>query len=503
MRAAKLLGSCLLLFFPLLSFAQIRNDYRIEFSGTVASGDVSPFWMQHHRWGMRALAADNAYLRAGFFHESRFRGDGAFAFGVDLAGGHPSSYGPVWVQQLYARLQWKKILMGLGAREDYLSFLNESLSSGDLTRSNHARPIPQIRVALSDFVPVPGTRGRVSFRGDFSAGAYLDGKWLEDRAYPTLHNYAKDILSHSKSFYIRWGNVAGPRRQSLIFGLSHEAQWGGTLMQEYFEHPGHLTETRQPRNLEAFLRLVIAKEGSTQASAADRAFVSGSQWGAYLVKYDYRLKNDQVLSAYIQHFFEDGTGMILQNYPDNLYGLEWRSPRQSLLAGVVLEFLYTRQQTGAIHFGDLGKDRLPAGILRGGNDNYYNNVDYVQGPSHFGKTQGTPLFLPPEYNTDGSVNFQGNRVRTLHLGAEGYFHPRLRYRLLLTAGQNWGRYYLPFTQVREGVAAHLELSYIFPRNNGWSARFETGYNVGPYFGPRALGAALTVVKRGAADCLCR
>ena len=202
------------------------------------------------------------------------------------------------------------------------------------------------------------------------------------------------------------------------------------------------------------------------------------------------------MSAYIQHFFEDGTGMVFENYPDNLYGLEFQTSQKSLVSGVVLEYIYTKQQTGTIHLGDIGDDHNIRPSDKGGNDNYYNNVDYVQGPSHFGYSYGTPLFLPPIYNTDGSVNFKGNRIIAFHAGIEGYICPELQYRLLMTTGQNWGRYYVPFSSVKKGFASQLELIYAYPKTEDFSIRLSLGVDSGEFFGGNTFGGSVTLSKKG-------
>ena len=500
-RLAGLGWACL---FFIHSYGQISNTYRAETFGSIATGAHTPFWVVNHRWGVTALTANNFYVRGGVFHEQTVDRDWSFEAGIDIIGGSPSSYGDVWVQQLYGRWAWKKLRLDIGSREDYLSFLNPRLSSGDFISSNHSRPVPQIRLSVPDFLLVPYSKGNFYIKADFAMGVYLDGKWVESRAYPVLQSYAKDILSHEKSIYFRLGNMEAENRQQLTWGLSHRAQWGGVLVAEHWHNPGVYFIFNQPGDWDTFLRVLIAREGSAQSSPTDQSFVAGSHWGAYLLQYDYKLANNRRISAYIQHFFEDGTGMVLRNYPDNLYGLEWRSPQKSLVSGAVFEFIYTKQQSGPMHFVELdpGQRSIPEGI-RAGNDNYYNNSDYIQGPSHFGKTQGTPLFLSPEYNTDGSVNFKGNRIKAFHLGMEGYFHPSLQYRVLLTAGQNWGRFFLPFTYVHKGFASKFELTYTFPQATDMDIRLEIGYDTGDFFGGKTFGGGITVIKRGSADCLCR
>jgi hypothetical protein len=479
------------------AYGQNTSAYRAESFASTASGAHTPFWTVNHTWGVTALEANNFHLRGALFHEQTLNKDWAFDAGIDIVAGNHSSYGAAWLQQLYIRLKWKALRLDIGSAEDYLSFLNPQLSSGDFIHSNNARPIPQIRGSLPDFILIPHTQGNMYVKADFSIGRYMDGDWQSERAHATAHNYTRNVLSHSKSLYFRWGNTEKGNRQQFIFGLAHKAKWGGILVQEHASQPSVLVSFHQPADLDAFLRMVIAKEGTSQSSLTDQAFVSGSHWGAYLFKYEYQLKNKQSIHAYIQHLFEDGTGMVFQNNPDNLYGLEWRSPRKTWLSGVIFEFIYTKRQTGPIHLGDiLGHDQNLGNIIKGGNDNYYNNVDYVQGPSNFGKSEGTPLFLSPEYNTDGAVNFKGSRIQAFHWGVDGYLCPALQYRLLLTVGKNWGRYYLPFTYVHKGLASHVEFLYTFPKDETWQLRFQTGYDNGDSFGGKTLGAGITLIKRG-------
>jgi hypothetical protein len=131
-----------------------------------------------------------------------------------------------------------------------------------------------------------------------------------------------------------------------------------------------------------------------------------------------------------------------------------------------------------------------------GNDNYYYNADYSQGPSHFGKTLGTPLFLSPEYNADGMISFKSNRIIAFHLGLEGYLYPTLQYRLLLTTGQSWGRYREPFTAVKKGFASQLELIYNPTQIKDLEAKLSLGYDNDEFFGGDTFGGGITLIKRG-------
>ncbi|GHT42289.1 hypothetical protein FACS189437_10120 [Bacteroidia bacterium] len=478
------------------SSGQVNTSYKAEIFGSGATGEHTPFWMVNHNWGMTALDAGNFYARAGVFHEQILTKDWSWEAGIDLAGGSSAPYGKVWMQQLYGRLNWKIWRLDAGSREEYVSLLHPQLSSGDFVNSNNARPFPQVKAGIPEFLLVPYTKGNFFIKGDFAVGKYLDGQWQEDRALPHNQSYTKDILSHNKSIFFRFGDIEKKNKSQFVFGMVHAVQWGGTLYP--FTYKWQYEPVKQPHRIEDLMRVVIAKEGSASSSGADVAYVAGSQWGAYTFRYDYKLKNENRVSLYVHHFFEDGSGMTYENYRDNLVGLEFRSKNKSLLSGAVLEYIYTKQQTGPIHFNlDMDDEHRDKLISKGnGNDNYYNNVDYVQGPSYFGKTMGTPLLLSPEYNTDGSLNFHGNRIVALHLGVEGYLHPALQYRVLLTTGQDWGRYYKPYTAIKKGFASQLELIYACPKIQGLDIKLSAGYDKGEFFGGDTFGGGISLVKRG-------
>jgi len=479
-------------------FAQMKSSYRAETFGSLATGENTPFWMTNQNWGVVSLDANNYYVRGGVFHEQKINTDWSWEAGFDMLGASKAHYGNFWVQQLYGRVNWKIWRLDIGSREDYVSFLNPYLSSGDFTHSNNSRPIPEIKVSIPQFLLVPYTKGNMYIKGDFSLGHYLDGQWQEDTAKPNNQNYVKNLYSHNKSIYFRFGNIETKNKMQFTVGLAHSAQWGGDLHKySYIDDEWKYTVLNQPRGLSDLLRVAIAKEGSSSSSNADNAYVAGSQWGAYLLKYDYKLKNEDLLSFYVNHFFDDGSGMAFENYRDNLLGFEYKSKNKSILSGAVFEYNYTKQQTGPIHHNmKMDEDHKHLMSKGNGNDNYYNNTDYVQGPSHFGKTLGSPFLLSPEYNRDGALNFKSSRIIAFHLGLEGYLLSSLQYRLLLSNGQTWGRYYVPFTKIKKGFASGMELIYKYPSIEDLSIKLSMGYDNGEFFGENSFGGGITISKTG-------
>jgi hypothetical protein len=478
--------------------AQSLTTYRAETFGSIATGDHTPFWTTNHNWGMTSLTANNFYLRGAIAHQQTLNRNWSWQAGIDLAAGSPTNYGNPWIQQLYGRLNWKSLRLDIGPREDYVSFLDPHLSSGDMSLSSHARPIPEIKISLPDFLLVPYTKGRFYFKGDFALGRYFDGKWQENTALPYAQSYTKDVLSHHKAVYFRFGNIEqNNSKMQFTLGFTHYAQWGGTLYYSFYEDGSpRYAITHQPHGFNELLRMMFAQRGSENSSGADRANVAGSHWGTYLANFDYRLSPKQQLQFYFLHFFEDGSSMNPRSFMDMTLGLRYTTRQPQLLSGILFEYIYTKNQSGSIHYVTQDDAHAHLRTLETGNDDYYHNVDYVQGPSYYGRSFGTPLFLAPGYNTDGRLHFKNNRITAFHLGLEGYLHPTLRYRILATTGRGWGRYYRPFLQMQEGLATQLELIHTPAKHPDWQLKATLGCDRGPFFGGNTFGGALTLAKRG-------
>jgi len=477
--------------------SEMTVSYKAETFGSLATGDNTPFWMLYHNWGVVPRNANNFYLRAAVFDEHKINKDWSYKLGLDVVGSTPHNFSTVWLQQFYGELNWKSLRLNIGAKEDYISPLDEHLSSGDMSMSNHARPIPEVKISLSDYVLVPYTKGNMFFKGDFSIGRTMDGQWLEDTARPNNLKYARDVLTHHKSVYFRFGDIENRHRMQFTVALKHFSQWGGKLY-KYLIIDGtpQYVLIDQPQQLKNFIRVIFAQQGIEGSSEADTDNVAGSHSGNYYLQFDYKLNNNDRLGIYYQHFFEDGSSMNPRTFMDMLLGIQYKTGKQQLVSNVLFEYLYTRNQAGSVHFVTMDDEHADLRKKETGNDDYYNNTDYNQGPSHYGRSMGTALLLSPEYNNDGSVNFRSSRIRAFHLGMEGYFLPELQYRLLLTAGQSWGRYYVPFTKVKKGFASSLELLYTPAKIKDFEAKLAIGYDNGQFFGGDTFGGGITLSKRG-------
>ena len=350
--------------------AEDATSYKAEVFGSASSGSTTPFWMVSNRYGVVPQDANNGYLNAGVFHQQHFGKGFRWSAGLDIVAVVPR-YRNVYIQQIYAELGYKSMLLSVGSKENRHSLWDHSLSSGDMVLSSNARPIPE----------------------DFSNGK---------------QTYIKNVLWHHKSFYVRIKDTQNKFPLSGIIGVQHWAQWGGTSSNPRIGV--------QPHSLKDFIRVVCGSEGGDNATLSDQVNVLGNHFGSYDFKLEYTMPNWK-LAAYHQHYFEDKSGMIFVNGTDGLWGAQLDLPRLPWLKKVVTEYLVTRNQSGPFHFIIFDHDKYQG--PGGGGDDYYNNIEYITGSSYFGQGIGSPLLTSPQYNTNGDIDFKNTRVRAWHLAFEG------------------------------------------------------------------------------------
>ncbi|MDE5773878.1 MAG: capsule assembly Wzi family protein, partial [Muribaculaceae bacterium] len=126
------------------------------------------------------------------------------------------------LQQLFGEIKYRSLFLMVGMKENDRTFLNNPLSSGDMTVSNNARPIPQARIGFYDFVNIPFTRGWAQIIGDIAYGKFTDSKWNTDH-YNYYNNFiATGVWYHYKRLYLRSNPEA---RLSVTVGMQHAAQF--------------------------------------------------------------------------------------------------------------------------------------------------------------------------------------------------------------------------------------------------------------------------------------
>ena len=182
-----------------------ETTYNIEAFGSASiAGDNTPFWLQHHNWGIVPFEAGNYYARAGAAHKQKVGQNVSFELGVDLVTSSKQDYiDSFWLQQAYGKVKWKSLQMSVGINENYRSVIADPfLSLGDMISSNNARPNPEVRLSIPEFTPIPLTGKNVYIKGDLGFGYFLDDSYYEKIVETSKQNYTTGTRSHSKSLYL-------------------------------------------------------------------------------------------------------------------------------------------------------------------------------------------------------------------------------------------------------------------------------------------------------------
>lgn len=454
--------------------------YSVESGLTVASGGHSPLWLNANKHGLSSISTNNGYMAAGIYQPLDTSKIFSYGYGLELAGAYNFTSRFI-IQQAYIDVKYHKIGLSIGSKERTGEFVNPQLSSGGLTSSGNARPIPQVWAGLPNYVIVPGTGRWLSFRGHIAYGRFTDDNWQKEFTAP-LSKRTTGVLYHSKAIYLK---LAKETVCPLTFeiGLQMEAQFGGTQYRNgnTFKMPSQITD---------YLKVLVPMAGGEDTPVSDQLNIEGNQLGSYHFSLNYHLKNWN-LRAYYEHYYEDHS-MLVMEYPwkDGMVGIEITPPPNPFVSDVVYEYIGSKDQSGPVYWdhNNVINEQISA------RDSYYNHGFYT-GWQHWGMGIGNPLFTSPAYNTNGIIQFTNNRIIAHHLGISGKPLSQLQYRVLLSHSDNWGTYGVPFKEVKKNTSALVELTYSPAKLTGWSLTASGATDRGSLLGNNT-GAMLTIRKTG-------
>lgn len=184
--------------------------YMGEAQVTLAAGRHNPLWLVSDSYGLSSIDRSNGYIRGGVFRGLDTVPRFSWGFGVDLAGAYNFTSSFV-IQQLYGEVRYRSLQLTIGAKEMYSGILDPALTSGDLTFSTNARPIPQVRLEMPRYEWVPWTKHWLAARGYFSMGYLTDSRWERNHCRPYNQSFAEHRLFHSKGLFLRGGNRQQPK----------------------------------------------------------------------------------------------------------------------------------------------------------------------------------------------------------------------------------------------------------------------------------------------------
>ena len=410
---------------PLALSAQYKIDYEGSLTAVGASGDFAPYYissLHHGRFSQPYTIQAEAAAWRPMEMDKRF----TYGFGIDLIANaasatayerydvdtkswytHDVRPSAAWIQQLYGEVKYRGVFLLAGLKEHDSALLNQRLSSGDLVESGNARPMPEVRIGFVDFQDIPLTNGWVQIQGEVGFAKMLDDGWRRDQ----YNYYTNQIVTNEWYNYKRCYFRTNPRQPfSVTVGMQAAAIFGGDLT--YYNKGVIFRQWDSKVTLKDFFHNFFPTPDGSEG------FYSGSHLGSWDFKARYKLRDRSEVSAYFSWPWEDGSGIGRMNGWDGLWGLEYKGTACDHLSGLVVEYLDFTNHSGPMHYApaDWADTTLDHQVT--GADDYYNN--HHHNPyCYFGQSIGSPAFMAPIYNLDGYPGFLANRMRGVHVAAEG------------------------------------------------------------------------------------
>ena len=427
-------------------YCQLPDSLKIYIGsiGTVAKDGYQPLWLVSNRWGAITDQGHDASTYAGFtdihwIGKRRSTSSDSVAlmkpapfyvrYGLNLI--NNNHFQDVIFQEGYLKAGFKNLEIRYGRFKDIPGEVDKDLSTGSLGVSGNALPVPQIGIALTDYVNVPFTNGWLQVKGELSHG------WLGRDRY--LNSYY-----HEKNLYLR----AGKRKFRFFVGAQHYVEWGG-------KRDG----IQLDRSFKGFTNVLFATNNADDGSGFDpnsktASYRAGDERGLVELGFDLETAK-QFIHFYHQTPFDGTWGVNIKNI-DNLSGISI-APKNAnaMVKKVLLEFIYTKQ----------AENYAPASARQA----YYNNGYYKTGWEYDNRIIGTPLFInrtraqyysyfqkrgikPFDWNSPnlpGNSNIIYNQLVGLNIGLLLRFSNKLSGKTMLTYtngqyqdnGPNLGQYY--------------------------------------------------------------
>lgn len=432
-----------------------------EFGTTLHAGDYTPLWQVSNQHGLASFK-NNAYLRGAAFYKQDLN-KWALHFGADLAVGAGLD---TWVipQQLYVDVRYRWAGIWAGCREIDSALLDQELSSGGLTWSGNARPVPQVCFGIPEYTYLSPA---VQLKAEIAFGWFCDGKY-QKRVVGEEYAYAKSIKYHHKSLFLRFGKPIS--HWQFDIGMQIDNQFGGYSISK--------DETIDLGNTwkEYFTALIPYNRGEGK-------YFEGNFLGSEHLKITYK-HSDYRLSAYLENFFEDFSGMAKQNGFDGLWGISFHTTQRQVINDVVMEYYQTTDQSGPLHGLDFSEAKKT-----GGADNYYNHA--YSGWTHWGMMNSNPLIVSNRYNKDGFLSLRHTRIKAFHLGWKGDIARQWSYRAKISFNRSWGTPFYPTLNIYENFSSFFEVKYQPLKLEGWSMKASFAFDTGSLYGDN-LGFQLKI-----------
>ena len=441
-------------------FAQ-SNEIKREIKYTAEAGTIistngeTPFWLRANQYGILpnqspiftlrgSVSSDykKAITKEDQYKLSKFD----WGYGLNIVG-NVGKENQFLIPEAYVKVKYGAFEIYAGRRKEIFGLVDSTLSSGSYIWSGNALPMPKVQISTPNFVPLPFTKGFLSFKGNYAHG------WFENS-----RTDVKNFYLHQKSLYFKLGKPDW--KFHFYGGFNHQVQWGGVLLypdpKNEFSIDGQVGSS-----LNDYVNVVTGKSlagvGDTTKNGGNDAFNrSGNHLGTIDFGFDINTNNFSIL-CYRQSIFEDGSLAYLSNIADGLNGISIDikkiSDAKIRIQKIVVEYLNTTIQ------GGIGGSQETDARLRG-QDNYFNNGVYRNGWIYNHQTIGTPFITQDEDSIIQSIF--NNRVESYFIGIDiSAFKIPLNVKFSYT--NNYGTYGNPLP-LKEQLNTFIQASFNLKNN---------------------------------------
>ena len=458
---SKILVISLALLGPGIAMGQVDSvtlkrkfHYGMELGGLTSMKGTVPFWQRSNNFGAFPENGSSLYFRQMLMSvrdttKKFFRAQYCVDF-VTIVGEKAAFKLP----EAFLRFDLGAFQITGGRIRQMQGLGDSTLSSGSITWSGNALPIPEVRIAIPNYVKL-FTRW-LGFKGHFSHG------WFGEQTA------VKNYYLHQKSLYGRIGT--NDTKLRLYAGILHHAQWGGIPLYDTDVVGDRFTDGRFPADWHTYGQVVLpftAKPGEKDYGDFELTNRFGNHLGQIDLGGDLNLGKDMNLLVYKQTIFESGqTFSGLTNTDDGLYGISLSSRNQhGIFRKLVLEYLRTinqsSYQSGLARLLGL-KDR------HYGEENYYfNHMQYLDGWAYNGYTIGTPFLVPQEeirarnQSYPNAVFYNNNRIIAGYAGLQLYLND-IDIQARASYSRNFGALFTPLPPVNQ---MSMSIQTLIPTKN--------------------------------------
>lgn len=450
------LVSCLSVSF--VSQGQNKHQLQIEGATAFSTGDALPFWLRSNQYGMyQDTSSFHKLMRISLARELDADKTFSVAYGLSAWAEHAEG-SDLNLENLYMKLGWKNLILTVGKEREKEYMQGISSTNGNLLFSQNVRPMPGIKLELTDYITLPFSSNFIQFKGYWREGLLNDSRFVDKTRV------------HNKKIMFKWG-----RKESFYVetGLEHVVQWGGDSY----------TKGKLSRSFKDYLSVISGQEGTRMETIN----ALGNHIGNYHLAFTFNRSKDH-LQFFMQHPFEDRSGREFDNWPDGLYGVYWKSkdPKQ-LISHFIYEFYTTKNQSGPLHNDEEGH-------ILSGNDNYFSNGTYPSGWTYFGQSIGSPFFKAQRKDlllNGTNTAMENNRFIAHHIGLGGEYQ-NWTYKSLLSYSRNWGSFNLPYSSRKDQISFLLEANWT-GKDGKWQIGGSLGIDKGDLY-PDGVGARFSLIR---------